>query len=140
MIDICLKLVIYLDSSAVLCRFIFISEYRWIWKLEELVMIIVNKVNDSCRVWFLIEAWDFIDCWDRDWFIERYLFLRFNTFSCSSMIVSSWMSIVVWLIFSSSSFWCDWLVDRFIARWVSKSCFVYLLARSASWWSRLTDR
>jgi len=40
MINICLKLVINLDSSAVSCQFIFISEYKEIQKLEELVMII----------------------------------------------------------------------------------------------------
>ncbi len=41
-IDICLKLIVYLDSSAVSYWFIFISKYKWVWKLEELVMIIVK--------------------------------------------------------------------------------------------------
>ncbi len=72
----------------------------------------MNLVNVSCRVWFLIEAcdsiscwgkWDSVDCRDWDWSAERYLFLRLNTFSCSSMIVSSWVSIVVWFVSSSSS-------------------------------------
>ncbi len=87
----------------------------------------MNLVNVSRQVWFLIEACNSISCWDK-WFIvdrdsidcrdqswsaEHCFFLRLNTFSCSSMIVSSWLSIVVWFIFNSSSF-LMWLTCRLI--------------------------
>jgi len=74
---------------------------------------LLNKVNDSRRVWFSIKAWDFIDYWDREWFAERCFFLRLNTFSRSSMIVFSWVFIDVWLISSSSSL-LMWLTCRSI--------------------------
>ena len=86
--------------------------------LKDLWWSLSNKVNDSRQVWFLIdwrskdfvEAWDSVNWWDRDWFTEHCLFFRFKTFSCSSMIISSWVSIVVWLISSSSSLlmWSTW--------------------------------
>ena len=77
----------------------------------------MNLVDISHRVWFSIEACNSISCWDkwfvvnrdsvncqgRDWSAERCFFLRLNTFSCSSMIVSSWVFIVVWFVFSSFS-------------------------------------
>ncbi len=77
----------------------------------------MNLINISRRVWFLIEAcnliscwdrwfivdWDSVDCWDQDWSAERCFFLRLNTFSRSSMIVFSWVFIVVWFVFSSLS-------------------------------------
>ncbi len=87
----------------------------------------MNLVNISRQVWFSIEAcnsiscWDkwfvvdrdSVDCWDWDWSAKRYLFLRLNTFSCNSMIVSSWVFIVVWFIFNSLSF-LMWLTCRLI--------------------------
>ncbi len=77
----------------------------------------MNLVDVSRRVWFLIKAcnsmscwskWfivdrDSVDCWDRNWSAERCFFFRLNTFFCSSMIVSSWVSIVVWFVSSSLS-------------------------------------
>ncbi len=87
----------------------------------------MNLVNVSRWVWFLIEACNLISCWDkwfvvnrdsvdcqdRDWSAERYFFLRFNTFSCSSTIVSSWVSIVIWFVFNLLSL-LMWLTCRLI--------------------------
>ncbi len=77
-----------------------INEFK---NLKNVWWSLLNRVNDFRRVWFSIEAQDFIDCWDQRWFAERCLFLRLNTFFHSSMIIFSWMSIVVWLISSSLS-------------------------------------
>ncbi len=74
-----------------------INEFK---NLKNLWWSLLNRVNNSHRVRFLIEAWDFVDCWDWDWFAERCLFLKLNTFFYSSMIISSWMSIIIWLIFN----------------------------------------
>jgi len=77
-----------------------INEFK---NLKNLWWSLLNKVNDFRWVWFLIEAQNFVDCWDWDWFAEHCFFLRLNTFFYSSMIISSWVFIVVWLIFSSAS-------------------------------------
>ena len=77
----------------------------------------MNLVNVSRQVWFLIKACNSISCWDKwfvldwdsvnwrdwSWLAERCFFLRFNTFSCSSMIIFSWVFIVIWFVFSSLS-------------------------------------
>ncbi len=87
----------------------------------------MNLVNVFRQVWFLIEAcdsiscwdrwfiidWDSVDCWGWNWSAERCFFLRLNTFSCSSMIVSSWVFIVVWFVSSSSSL-LMWLTYKLI--------------------------
>jgi len=86
--------------------------------LKDLWWSLLNKVNDSRQVWFsidwrdrdFVETRDSVDWWDRDWFAERCFFFRLKTFFCSLMIVSSWVSIVIWLISSSLSLlmWLTW--------------------------------
>ncbi len=86
--------------------------------LKDLWWSLLNKVNDLRWVWFsidwrsrdFVETWDSVNWWDWDWFAKRCFFFRLKTFSCSLMIVSSWVFIVIWLIFSSSSLlmWLTW--------------------------------
>ena len=86
--------------------------------LKDLWESLSNKINDLHQVWFsmnwrsrdFVETRDSVDWRDRDWFVERCFFFRLKTFSRSSMIVSSWVSIVIWLISSSSSLlmWSTW--------------------------------
>ncbi len=86
--------------------------------LKDLWWSLLNRVNESCWVWFLIdwrdrefvETRDSVDWRDRDWFAERCFFFRLKTFSHSLMIVSSWVSIVIWLISNLSSLlmWLTW--------------------------------
>jgi len=113
-----------------------IDEFK---NLKNLWWSLLNRVNDSRRVRFSIEARDFVDCRDRDWFAERCFFLRLNTFFYSLAIVSSWVSIVVWLISSSSSL-LMWLTCRSIhcslsfkvmSRWSLSSISILMI--SSDW-------
>ncbi len=109
--------------------------------LKNLWWSLSNKVNDLRRVWFLIDWWDrdFIDWRDRDWFTERYFFFRLKTFSCRLTIVSSWVFIVIWLIFSSSSLlmWSTWtlihclLSFKVMSRWSLSSISILMI--SSDW-------
>ncbi len=130
----------YVDSSSSMNT----DEFK---NLKDLWWSLFNKVNDSRRVWFLIdwrdrdfvEAWDIVDWWDWDWFVERCFFFRLKTFSCSSMIVSSWVSIVIWLIFSSLSLlmWLTWtsihclLSFNVMSRWSFSSISILMI--SSDW-------
>ncbi len=109
--------------------------------LKNLWWSLSNRVNDSRRVWFSID-WrdrDFIDWRDRDWFTERCLFFRLKTFSCRSMIISSWMFIVIWLISSSSSLlmWLTWTLIHYslsfkvMSRWALSSISILMI--SSDW-------
>ncbi len=109
--------------------------------LKDLWWLLLNKVNDSRRVWFLID-WrdrDSVGWRGRDWFAERCFFFRLKTFSRSSMIVSSWVSIVIWLISSSSSLlmWSTWtsihclLSFKVMSRWSLSSISILII--SSDW-------
>ncbi len=77
----------------------------------------MNLVDVSRQVWFLIKACDSISCWsrwfvvdrdsvdcrDRSWSTERCFSLSFNIVSCSRVLVSSRVFIVVRLISSCFS-------------------------------------
>ncbi len=100
-------------------------------------------MNDSRQVWFsidwrgrdFVETWDSVDWRDQSWFAERCFFFRLKTFSCSLMIVSSWVSIVIWLISSSSSFlmWSTWtsihcsLSFKVMSRWSLSSISILMI-------------
>jgi len=115
--------------------------------LKNLWWSLLNKVNDLRQVWFSIDWWnkDFIKAWDSvdwqdwDWFVERCLFFKLKTFSCSLMIVSSWVSIVIWLISSSLSFlmWLTWtlihclLSFKVMSRWSLNSISILII--SSDW-------
>jgi len=71
-------------------------------------------LNVFHQVWFSIEACDSISCWDKWFVVDRdsvdcrdwdCFSLSFNIFSCSRVLVSSRMFIVVRLIFSCFSLW-----------------------------------
>ncbi len=115
--------------------------------LKDLWWSLLNRVNDSRRVWFSID-WrdrDFVETrgsvdWrDWDWFAERCFFFRLKTFSHSSTIVSSWVSIVIWLISSSSSLlmWSTWtsihcsLSFKVMSRWSLSSISILMI--SSDW-------
>jgi len=108
-----------------------------------------NRVNESRRVWFSID-WrgrDFVEARDsvgwrgRDWFAERCFFFRLKTFFRSSTIVSSWVSIVIWLISSSSSLlmWSTWtsihcsLSFKVMSRWSLSSINILMISFGWSW-------
>ena len=104
-------------------------------------------MNDSRQVWFsidwrgrdFVETWDSVNWRDRSWFAERCFFFRLKTFSCSLMIVSSWVSIVTWLISSSSSLlmWLTWtsihclLSFKVMSRWSLSSISILMI--SSDW-------
>ncbi len=109
--------------------------------LKNLWWSLLNRVNDLRRVWFSID-WrdrDFINWRDQDWFAERCLFFRLKTFSRRSMIVSSWVSIVIWLISNSSSLlmWSTWtsihcsLSFKVMSRWSLSSISILMI--SSDW-------
>ncbi len=115
--------------------------------LKDLWWSLLNRVNDLRRVWFsinwrdrdFVETRDSVDWRGRDWFAERCLFFRLKTFSRSSMIVSSWVSIVIWLISSSSSLlmWLTWtsihcsLSFKVMFRWPLSSTSILMI--SSGW-------
>ncbi len=92
--------------------------------LKDLWWSLLNKVNDSRRVWFsidwrdrdFVETRDSVDWRDQDWFAECCLFFKLKTFFHSSTIISSWVSIVIWLISSSSSLlmWSTWTLIHYL--------------------------
>ncbi len=115
--------------------------------LKDLWWSLLNKVNDSRRVWFLIdwrdrdfiETRDSVDWRDQDWFTERCFFFRLKTFSHSSTIISSWVSIVIWLISSLSSLlmWSTWtsihcsLSFKVMFHWSLSSISIWMI--SSDW-------
>ncbi len=115
--------------------------------LKDLWWSLLNRVNNSRQVWFsidwrdrdFIETRDSVDWRDRDWFAERCFFFRLKTFSCSSMIVSSWVFIVIWLIFSSSSLlmWLTWTSIHCLLSFKVMSCWslssISILIISSDW-------
>ena len=105
--------------------------------LKDLWWSLLNKVNDSRRVWFSIN-WrgrGFVDWRDWDWFAERCLFFKLKTFFHSSTIVSSWVFIVIWLISSSLSLlmWLTWtlihclLSFKVMSRWSLSSISILMI-------------
>ena len=115
-----------------------IDEFK---NLKNLWWSLSNRVNDSRQVWFSID-WrdrDFVDWWDQSWFAERCLFFRLKTFYHSSMIVSSWMFIVIWLISSSSSLfvWLTWTLIHYLLSFKVMSCWslssISILMISSNW-------
>ena len=109
--------------------------------LKNLWWSLSNRVNDSRRVWFSID-WrgrDFVDWRGRSWFAERCSFFRLKTFSRRSTIVSSWVSIVIWLTSSSSSLlmWSTWtsihcsLSFKVMSRWPLSSISILMI--SSDW-------
>ncbi len=105
--------------------------------LKNLWWSLLNRVNDSRRVWFSIDWRDrgFVDWRGQDWFAERCFFFRLKTFSRRSMIVSSWVSIVIWLISSSLSLlmWSTWtliycsLSFKVMSRWSLSSISILMI-------------
>ncbi len=111
--------------------------------LKDLWWSLLNRVNDSRWVWFsidwrgrdFVETRDSVDWWDRDWFAERCFFFKLKTFSHSSTIVFSWVSIVIWLIFSSLSLlmWSTWtsihcsLSFKVMSRWSLSSISILMI-------------
>ncbi len=79
----------------------------------------MNLIDVSRQVWFSIKAcnliscwdkwfivdWDSVDCWDQDWSAERCFSLSFNIISCSQVLISSRVFIVMQLISSCFSLW-----------------------------------
>ncbi len=128
-----------------------INEFK---NLKDLWWSLLNKVNNSRQVWFsidwrdrdFVETWDSVDWWDWDWFTERCFFFRLKTFSRSLMIVSSWVFIVIWLIFNSSSLlmWLTWtlihcsLSFKVMFRWSLSLISILMISSDwsiAHWWS-----
>ncbi len=115
--------------------------------LKDLWWSLLNKVNNLRQVWFsidwrdkdFIKTWDSVNWWDWDWFAERCLFFRLKTFSRSLMIVSSWVSIVIWLIFSLLSLlmWSTWTLIhclwsfKVMFRWSFSSISILMI--SSDW-------
>ncbi len=115
----------------------------------------MNLVNVSRWVWFSIEACDSISCWDRwfvvdrdsvdcrdrSWSAERCFSLSFNIVSCSRVLISSRVFIVVQLISSCFSLWicstcrtiqCS-LHFRVMSRWSLNSSNILIISFD---WSR----
>ncbi len=122
--------------------------------LKDLWWSLSNKVNDLRQVWFsidwrnkdFIETQDSVNWWDQDWFTERCFFFKLKTFSCSLTIVSSWVSIVIWLISSSSSLlmWLTWTLIHCSLSFKVMFCWSFSLISIliissdwsiAHWWS-----
>ncbi len=115
--------------------------------LKDLWWSLLNKVNDSRQVWFsidwrgrnFVETRNSVDWQDWDWFTKRCFFFRLKTFSCSSMIVFSWVFIVIWLISSSLSLlmWLTWtlihcsLSFKVMSRWSLSSISILII--SSDW-------
>ncbi len=122
--------------------------------LKDLWWSLSNKVNDLRRVWFsidwrdkdFVETQDSVDWRDQNWFTERCLFFRLKTFFHSSMIISSWVSIVIWLISNSSSLlmWSTWtsihclLSFKVMSYWSLSSINILMISSDwliVHWWS-----